>query len=55
MDTALPTTEEEWESRLTPEQYDVLRRAGTEAPFTGHLTHNKESGDYTCAGCGATA
>ncbi len=47
-------TDEEWRQELTPEQYDVLRRAGTEAPFTGHLTHNKESGDYMCAGCGAT-
>ena len=46
-------TDEEWRQELTPEQYDVLRRAGTEAPFTGRYTYNKESGDYNCAGCGA--
>src|SRR5215469_9778722 len=46
-------TDEEWREELTPEQYDVLRRAGTEAPFTGQYTYNKESGDYMCAGCGA--
>ncbi len=45
-------TDEEWKQRLTPEQYDVLRQKGTEAPFTGKFEHNKESGMYTCAGCG---
>lgn len=46
-------SEEEWAAELTPEQYEVLRRAGTEAPFTGSLLYNKQSGMYTCAGCGA--
>jgi peptide-methionine (R)-S-oxide reductase len=46
-------SEEQWAAELTPEQYDVLRRAGTEAPFTGSLLYNKDSGMYTCAGCGA--
>jgi peptide-methionine (R)-S-oxide reductase len=46
-------TDEQWRQELTPEQYDVLRRAGTEPPFTGEYTYNKESGDYMCAGCGA--
>jgi peptide-methionine (R)-S-oxide reductase len=46
-------SEEEWRAQLTPEQYDVLRRAGTEPPFTGEYVYNKESGDYRCAGCGA--
>ena len=46
-------SEQEWSEQLTPEQYDVLRRAGTEAPFTGALLHNKQTGSYTCAGCGA--
>jgi peptide-methionine (R)-S-oxide reductase len=43
----------EWRRDLTPEQYEVLRRAGTERPFSGALLHNKESGSYACAACGA--
>ncbi len=46
-------TEAEWRSQLTPEQYHVLREKGTERPFTGPLTHNHETGNYHCAGCGA--
>ncbi|HTR88658.1 MAG TPA: peptide-methionine (R)-S-oxide reductase MsrB [Solirubrobacteraceae bacterium] len=46
-------SEEEWRRELTPEQYEVLRRAGTEAPFTGELVYNRNSGGYMCAGCGA--
>lgn len=46
-------TDQEWKERLTPEQYEVLRQKGTEAPFTGELLNNKDSGDYTCAACGA--
>jgi peptide-methionine (R)-S-oxide reductase len=46
-------SDEEWRRELTPEQYDVLRKAGTEAPFTGEYVYNKESGDYRCAACGA--
>ena len=46
-------TDEEWRSELTPERYEVLRRQGTEAPFTGALLHNKETGMYTCGACGA--
>lgn len=48
----MPTTEDEWRSQLTPEQYSVLREKGTERAFTGELLHNKETGAYTCAGCG---
>lgn len=44
----------EWRRDLTPEQYEILRRAGTERPFSGALLHNKESGTYACAACGAT-
>jgi peptide-methionine (R)-S-oxide reductase len=46
-------SEQEWRDHLTPEQYEVLRRAGTEVPFTGEYVYNKESGDYRCAACGA--
>lgn len=54
MDTAkkINRTEEEWKAILTPEQYHVLREKGTDAPFTGKLTYNKEEGTYYCAGCG---
>lgn len=45
-------TEEEWKAQLTPEQYEVLRRKGTERAFSGELLHNKEDGTYRCAGCG---
>jgi len=46
-------TEEEWRERLTPAQYEVLRRKGTEPPFTGEYAHSKEDGMYHCAACGA--
>jgi peptide-methionine (R)-S-oxide reductase len=46
-------TDEQWRAELTPEQYEVLRRRGTERPFTGPLNENKASGEYRCAGCGA--
>jgi peptide-methionine (R)-S-oxide reductase len=52
-DAKLDKSDQEWRTQLTPEQYDVLRRAGTEAPGTGALLHNKETGSYQCAGCGA--
>lgn len=46
-------SEEEWKQQLTPEQYKVLREGGTEAPYSGKLLHNNDSGMYTCAACGA--
>lgn len=42
----------EWKARLTPEQYDVLRKGGTERAFTGIYNDNKAPGEYHCAGCG---
>lgn len=44
---------DKWKEKLTPEQYKVLRQKGTEAPGSGKLLHNKETGVYTCAACGA--
>jgi peptide-methionine (R)-S-oxide reductase len=46
-------TEEQWRERLTPEEYHVLRQAGTEAPFTGEYTDTKTQGVYRCRACGA--
>jgi peptide-methionine (R)-S-oxide reductase len=46
-------TEEQWRDELSPEAFDVLRRAATEPPFTGEYVHNKQTGMYQCAGCGA--
>ncbi len=46
-------SEQEWREQLTPAQYDVLRKAGTEPPFTGEYVYNKASGDYRCAACSA--
>jgi len=46
-------TEAEWQEILSPEEYQVLRKAGTEAPFTGEYTDTKTTGVYRCRACGA--
>ncbi|MGH2733272.1 MAG: peptide-methionine (R)-S-oxide reductase MsrB [Actinomycetota bacterium] len=46
-------SEAEWKSQLSPEQYEILRRKGTERPFTGEYVHHKADGAYACAACGA--
>ena len=44
-------SEEEWKKILSPEEYNVLRKEGTEIPFTGKLLHEKRSGTYYSVGC----
>ncbi|MBV8529017.1 MAG: peptide-methionine (R)-S-oxide reductase MsrB [Candidatus Dormibacteraeota bacterium] len=46
-------TDSEWKEKLSQDEYDVLRKAGTEPPFTGKYVHVKDNGVYACAGCGA--
>lgn len=46
-------SDEEWQEQLSPEEYAVLRKAGTEAPFTGEYVDMKDDGEFRCKGCGA--
>jgi peptide-methionine (R)-S-oxide reductase len=47
----LTLTDEQWRQRLTPEEYQVLRKHGTERPGSGCFLKTKEPGTYVCAGC----
>jgi len=48
----LPTTEEEWRQRLTPQQFAVTREGATEPPFSGGFWDSKQPGTYRCVACG---
>jgi peptide-methionine (R)-S-oxide reductase len=51
--TEVEKSEQEWRAQLTPEEYHVLREAGTERPWTGEYTDTKTRGVYRCRACGA--
>lgn len=51
-DQRVELSEAEWRERLTPEQYEVLRRGSTERAFSGAYWDAKDTGVYRCAGCG---
>jgi peptide-methionine (R)-S-oxide reductase len=53
MTEKIKKSDEEWKKTLPPERYRVLRKKGTEMPFTGEYVHNEKKGVYRCAGCGA--
>jgi peptide-methionine (R)-S-oxide reductase len=51
--TAIRKSDQEWKAQLSPEEYHVLREAGTEAPWTGEYVSTKTVGVYNCRACGA--
>jgi peptide-methionine (R)-S-oxide reductase len=52
MTDTISKTDAEWRAQLTPEEFDVTRRKGTERPFTGRYADCKEAGTYNCICCG---
>jgi len=53
MTNKVEKTDAEWREQLTPEQYEILRRQGTERPWTSEFLDVKDDGMFHCAGCGA--
>jgi len=53
MSDKIHKSEAEWQNELDPDQYRILRQAGTERAFTGKYYHNAAAGTYHCAACGA--
>ncbi|MEV6928607.1 peptide-methionine (R)-S-oxide reductase MsrB [Dactylosporangium sp. NPDC051485] len=49
---SLPTTDAQWRARLSPDEFRVLRLAGTEAPWSGEYVNTKTEGVYRCRACG---
>ena len=52
MNNKIQRTDEQWKQLLTPEQFEICIRKGTEAPFSGKYASCKTEGVYTCVGCG---
>ena len=52
MSEKITKTDAQWQAELTPEQYEVTRKKGTEAPFTGEYNDCKLDGTYRCVACG---
>ncbi len=53
MTTKVTKTEAEWKAELSREEYNVLRKAGTERPWSGKYVDTKTTGSYRCRACGA--
>jgi peptide-methionine (R)-S-oxide reductase len=52
MERPIPHTEAEWRSTLNPDEYRVLRQAGTEAPYSHPFWNSADAGTYSCRACG---
>ncbi len=52
--TKVTKSDDEWRAELSPEEFEITRRGGTERAFTGEYWDTKTAGDYNCRCCGAT-